>query len=121
MPGLIALMCRCQYHLKALALAVVIGVAVLSGVSPAAASIGNSSTAPVSSTVMAAATPTPSLGSTASPAAQPPGAQDGDPNDWTGARWIPLFGVLALVVVGGIVVVGRRRARREAARRQPGR
>lgn len=98
----------------AFVLALVIGVAALSGISPAVASAQNERVAAPGSITTAVATPTPTLGSTESPAAQPAGAQDGDPNDWTGARWIPLFGVLALLVVGGIVLTGRLRVRRAA-------
>ncbi|MEV8379249.1 hypothetical protein AB0P21_41320 [Kribbella sp. NPDC056861] len=58
-----------------------------------------------------AADPSPTLGSTNSPAANPPGSADGDRDDWSGMKWLP-FGLLIPIVVAGGVIMAKRGDRR---------
>jgi hypothetical protein len=54
--------------------------------------------------------PSPTLGSTESPNPNPPGAQDPDPDDYTGATWIVAgVGVVVVLVAGGSFLVFRNR------------
>ena len=59
-----------------------------------------------------AADPSPTLGSTASPNANPPGAQDEDPNDYRGVTWVVIgVAVVVVLVAGGSFLVFRNRGR----------
>ncbi|GAB2654682.1 hypothetical protein GCM10009743_34000 [Kribbella swartbergensis] len=55
-------------------------------------------------------TPSPTLGSTESPNPNPPGAQDSDPDDYTGAPWVVIgVAVVVVLVAGGTLLVMRSR------------
>lgn len=57
-------------------------------------------------------TPSPTLGSTASPNPAPPGAQDADPGDYRGATWVVIgAAVVVVLVAGGSFLVFRNRGR----------
>ncbi|TDD17665.1 hypothetical protein E1218_27445 [Kribbella turkmenica] len=56
--------------------------------------------------------PSPTLGSTASPNANPRGAQDEDPSDYRGATWVVIgVAVVVVLVAGGSFLVFRNRGR----------
>ena len=72
-----------------------------------------------SASAQAAPTPSPTLGSTNSPGANPPGAADTDPQDYDGAIWVVVgVAIVAVLVVGGTLVLTRRR-RQALGRRHP--
>ena len=61
-------------------------------------------------------TPSPTLGSTESPNPNPPGAQDADPDDYTGATWVVVgAAVVVVLVAGGSFFVFRNRRRTPTA------
>ncbi|WP_433166832.1 hypothetical protein [Kribbella sp. CA-247076] len=62
--------------------------------------------------------PSPTLGSTASPNANPPGAQDGDANDYRGVTWVVIgAGIVVVLVAGGSYLLFRNRSRTPPADR----
>lgn len=55
-------------------------------------------------------TPSPTLGSTESPNPNPPGAQDADPDDYTGTIWVVIgAAIIVVIVAGGSFVLFRNR------------
>jgi hypothetical protein len=93
--------------------AVLLGV--LLAMAPVASASGAASTV-VGVQPVADPTPSPTLGSTESPNPNPPGAQDADPDDYTGATWIVIgAAVIVVLVAGGSFVVFRNRRRTPAA------
>lgn len=66
--------------------------------------------APASAGWAADPTPSPTLGSTNSPAPNPPGAADSDPSDFNGAILVVIgAAIVALVVGGGTLLLNRSR------------
>jgi hypothetical protein len=53
------------------------------------------------SAVQSPGTPSPSLGSTVSPGPSLPGAQDPDPQDYTGTIWVVVAVLVVALLVGG--------------------
>jgi hypothetical protein len=58
-------------------------------------------------------TPSPTLGATESPNPNPPGAQDADPDDYTGATWVIGGVVVFVVLVGGMTLLVMRSRRKD--------
>lgn len=82
---------------------------VLFAMSPATTAAANSTGPGV---VHADPSPSPTLGSTESPNPNPPGAQDPDANDYSGATWVVIgAGVAALLIVAGTLFWFRGRRR----------
>jgi hypothetical protein len=73
---------------------------VLLAMAPVASASGTASTV-VGVQPVADPTPSPTLGSTESPNPNPPGAQDADPDDYTGATWIVIGAAVVVVLVAG--------------------
>lgn len=95
--------------------AVLLGV--LLAMAPVVSAFGATSSG-TASTVQPVADPTPSptLGSTESPNPNPPGAQDADPDDYTGATWIVIgAAVIVVLVAGGSYFVFRNRRKTPTA------
>lgn len=72
-----------------------------------------------SSVIPAAATPTPTLGSTNGSDANPPGSADGDPSDWSGMKWLPLGLLIPVIFVAGVFVAKRRDRNRDDSSTAP--
>lgn len=88
--------------------AVLIGV--LFAFLPVASASGTTNT--VAMQPVADPTPSPTLGSTESPNPNPPGAQDSDPDDYTGATWVVVgVAVVVVLIAGGSFFVFRNRRR----------
>jgi hypothetical protein len=59
---------------------------------------------------LAAPTPSPTLGSTNSPAPEPPGSADSSPSDYDNAAWVVVgAGIVVVLVAGGTVFLMRTR------------
>ncbi|MEV6286134.1 hypothetical protein [Kribbella sp. NPDC051770] len=77
----------------------------------AAALLACSLTLVTAASAQAADSPTPSIGATASPGANPPGSADDDTSDWTGTKWLYLGLLVPFLFTGG-VILAKRRSRR---------
>ncbi|GAB2604484.1 hypothetical protein [Kribbella endophytica] len=64
-------------------------------------------------------TPTPTLGSTPAAEANPPGSADGDPNDWSGLKWLPLGLLIPVLFIAGVFLAKRRDRRRDDSTTNP--
>ena len=64
--------------------------------------------------------PSPTLGSTASPNANPPGAQDADANDYRGSTWVVIgAAIIVVLVAGGSFLVFRNRGGKPSDQQTP--